>query len=118
MQTKNIFFDEIARLMAIPFLLGSSSIAALSAVYNKPYDIPDFKSYAVTSEDLDNYLGIYSAKEFPLKITITKEGATLIAQATDQPSFLLKATDKDIFKFDQAGIVLEFNPTAKTMILK
>jgi hypothetical protein len=36
MQTKNIFFDEIARLMAIPFLLGSSSIAALSAVDNKP----------------------------------------------------------------------------------
>jgi D-alanyl-D-alanine carboxypeptidase len=94
------------------------SIAVLSAVYNKPYDIPDFKSYAVTSEDLDNYLGIYSAKEFPLKITITKDGATLIAQATGQPSFPLKATDKDIFKFDQAGIVLEFNPTAKTMILK
>ena len=82
------------------------------------YDIPDFKSYAVTSEDLDNYLGIYSSKEFPLKITITKDGATLIAQATGQPSFPLKATDKDIFKFDQAGIVLEFNPTAKTMILK
>jgi len=94
------------------------SIAVLSAVYNKPYDIPDFKSYAVTSEDLDYYLGIYSAKEFPLKITITKDGATLIAQATGQPSFPLNATDKDIFKFDQAGIVLEFNPTAKTMILK
>ena len=94
------------------------SIAVLSAVYNKPYDIPDFKSYAVTSEDLDNYLGVYSAKEFPLKITITKDGAMLIAQATGQPSFPLKATDKDIFKFDQAGIVLEFNPTAKTMILK
>lgn len=94
------------------------SIAVLSAVYNKPYDIPDFKSYAVTSEDLDNYLGIYSSKEFPLKITITKDGATLIAQATGQSSFPLKATDKEIFKFDQAGIVLEFNPTAKTMILK
>ncbi len=94
------------------------SIAVLSAVYNKPYDIPDFKSYAVTSEDLDNYLGIYSSKEFPLKITITKDGATLIAQATGQPSFPLKATNKDIFKFDQAGIVLEFNPILKTMILK
>ncbi len=88
----------------------------LSAVYNKPYDIPDFRSYNVTSEDLNNYLGIYSSKEFPLKIT--KDRATLIAQATGQSSFPLRATDKDIFKFDQAGIVLEFNPIAKTIILK
>lgn len=94
------------------------SIAVLSAVYNKPYDIPDFKSYNLTSDDLDKYLGIYSSTQFPLKITITKDDATLIAQATGQPSFPLKATNKDIFKFDQAGLVLEFNPTDKTMILK
>jgi hypothetical protein len=90
----------------------------LSAVYNKPYDMPDFKSFNLTSEDLDKYLGIYSSTQFPLKITITKDSATLIAQATGQSSFPLKATDKDIFKFDQAGLVLEFIPLDKTMILK
>jgi CubicO group peptidase (beta-lactamase class C family) len=94
------------------------SIAVLSAVYNKPYDMPDFKSFNLTSEDLDKYLGIYSSTQFPLKITITKDSATLIAQATGQSSFPLKATDKDIFKFDQAGLVLEFIPLDKTMILK
>jgi len=94
------------------------SIAVLSAIYNKPYNIPDFKSYNLTSEDLDPYLGVYSSAQFPLKITITKDGTTLIAQATGQPSFPLKATDKDVFRFDQAGLVLEFNPQEKTMILK
>jgi CubicO group peptidase (beta-lactamase class C family) len=94
------------------------SIAVLSAVYNKPYEIPVFTSFNLSSEDLDKYLGVYSSKEIALKITITKDGNTLIAQGTGQPAFPLEATDKDKFKFDQAGVVLEFNPTDKTMILK
>lgn len=95
------------------------SIAVLSAVYDNPYDIPEFSTYSVSSEeDLDKYLGLYSSTQIPLKITITKENKTLIAQATGQPSFPLEATEKDKFKFDKAGVVLEFNPTAKTMTLK
>lgn len=94
------------------------SIAVLSAVYNKPYEIPVFTTYNVTSEDLDKYLGVYVSKQISLKITVTKNGNTLIAQATEQPSFPLEATEKDKFKFDQAGVVLEFNPTKKAMILK
>lgn len=93
------------------------SLAVLSAIYNKPYDIPEFKTYEVKSEDLDPYLGVYSSTQIPLKITITKENKTLRAQATGQSSFPLEATEKDKFKFDQAGIVLEFNTTEKTMIL-
>ncbi|HEY5407465.1 MAG TPA: serine hydrolase domain-containing protein [Ginsengibacter sp.] len=93
-------------------------IALLSAVYNKPYEIPNFKTFEVTSADLDKYVGVYSSKQIPLKITITKNDKTLIAQATGQPSFALEATEKDKFKFDQAGVVLEFNPTDKTMVLK
>ena len=52
-----------------------------------------------------------------MKITITKDGNTLIAQGTGQPAFPLEATDKDKFKFDQAGAKFEFNPTGKKMIL-
>jgi len=94
------------------------SIAVLSSFYNKPYEIPSFKSYDVSSEDLDKYLGVYSSKDIPLKITITKNDKTLIAQATGQSAFGLEATEKDKFKFDQAGVVLEFNPTDNKMILK
>ncbi len=94
------------------------AIAVLRAVYNKPFEIPDFKSYDITDEELNNYLGIYSSKQIPLKITITKDNKKLMGQATGQLAFPLEATEKDKFKFEQAGIVMEFNPSDKTMILK
>lgn len=94
------------------------SLTVLSAVYNKPYDIPVFSTYKVTSTDLDVYLGNYTSKENPLKVEISKENATLIAQAKGQSAFPLEATEKHKFKFDRAGVVLEFNPADKTMLLK
>lgn len=94
------------------------SISVLSAVYDKPYDIPVFSTIELQSEDLDQYLGIYSSAQLPMKITITKNNNTLIAQATGQSSFPLEATEKDKFIFKLAGIVLEFNPSERTMMLK
>lgn len=94
------------------------SIAVLSAVYDKPYNIPTFTTIQLTSTDLDKYPGVYTSKEIPLKITITKSGNTLVAQATGQPSFELDATAKDTFKFEKAGIVLVFDRDKKEMILK
>ncbi len=91
------------------------SIAVLSAVYDKSYGIPEFTSYV--PEELDKYLGVYSSDQIPLKITITKDVNTLIAQGTGQPAFPLEAINKDIFKFDQVGAKFEFNPTKNTMIL-
>ena len=58
------------------------------------------------------------SKEISLRIIITRNNLTLIAQATNQPSFPLEAVEKDKFKFDRAGVVLEFNPIAETVILK
>ena len=94
------------------------SIAVLSAAYNKPYSIPQFNTYALKAEDLDTYSGVYSSKQFPLKITVSRQGNTLTAQATGQSSFHLQATGKDKFVFDQAGIVMEFDTDNKTMVLK
>ena len=94
------------------------SIAVLSAVYNEPYDLPEFNTVELTSEDLDKYLGVYSSSEIPVNITITKQDITLIAQATGQSSFPLEATGKDEFKFNAAGVVMEFNPTDHSFVLK
>jgi D-alanyl-D-alanine carboxypeptidase len=94
------------------------SIAVLSAVYNKAYELPDFSGYEVSSAELDSYIGVYASEQIPLKITISKNNQILVAQATGQSAFPLEATSKNIFKFDPAGIVMEFNSTAKTMLLK
>ena len=94
------------------------SIAVLSVLYNRPYDIPVFSAYHVSPEELDSYLGVYVSARIPIKITITRENNTLIGQGTGQPSFPLEPSGKDVFKFDQAGVVMEFNPANGTMILK
>jgi CubicO group peptidase (beta-lactamase class C family) len=98
--------------------MNNISIVLLSAVFDKPYEIPNFKGYDITTEELDKYLGTYSSKDLPIKITITKDDKILMAQATGQGAFGLDPTEKDKFKFDQAGIILEFNPAEKMMILK
>lgn len=93
-------------------------IGVLSIYFNINYSIPTFKIIALTTDDLNSYLGIYSSTQIPLKITITKNDVTLLAQATGQSSFSLEATAKDKFKFDQAGIVIEFNTEKNEMNLK
>jgi CubicO group peptidase (beta-lactamase class C family) len=94
------------------------AIAVLSAAYNKPFDIPEFKTYELTDKDLDKYLGIYSSEQLPLKMTITKNNGELFAQATGQSAFPLEATEKNKFQYLEAGVILEFNPGKKTMVLK
>lgn len=92
---------------------------ALSWIFNKPFDMPSFKSYAYKTEDLDKYLGIYASPQVPLKITFTKNGTTLIAQATGQSSFPLDAAaEQHNFSFDMADIKMEFKPDTKQMIMK
>ena len=93
-------------------------IGVLSIYFNKAYSIPKFNSLILKTEDLDNYLGVYSSLQIPLKITVTKDHTMLIAQATGQSSFPLEAIEKDMFKFDAAGVKMEFNPSKSEMTLK
>lgn len=79
---------------------------------------PVVNIYQVTTQDLDKYLGIYSSKQLPIKIAITKNNINLVAQATGQNSLILQATEKDKFGFADEGIILEFNAVEKIMILK
>ncbi len=95
------------------------AIAALKWFYNEPVDIPEFSAaYHYSADELVQYTGLYSSPDMPLKITITAQGTTLLAQATGQSAFPLEATSRHKFKFDLAGIVLEFAPEAKQMALK
>ncbi len=73
---------------------------------------------AVKSTDLDKYLGVYSTKQIPIKITFTKEGTDLFAEATGQEKFPLTAGAKDTFTFAEAGIELVFDITKNEMTLK
>jgi len=75
-------------------------------------------AFKVKSADLDKYLGVYAAPGFPLKITVTKQDATLIAQATGQGPFPLNPTGPDAFDFKMAGVEMKFDPAKNEMTLK
>lgn len=85
---------------------------------NQPITIPDFTSQKYTADELNAFTGVYSTPAIPLKITITSDGQTLSAQATGQSAFPLDSAERNVFRFDMAGIVLEFKPSEKKMLLK
>ncbi len=83
--------------------------SAFDIYYNKPFEIPLFETVNVSPEVLDKYVGVYSTPQAPLKLTITRVGLTLLAQASGQSLFPLEATAQDKFKLESRGIILEFD---------
>ena len=94
------------------------SVTLLSAIFGQPFEIPVFKTHEVTPEALEAYLGVYASTQMPLKITVTREGHTLMAQATGQGAIPLDPTGEHVFSFDPAGIEMIFDPSRGTFILK
>lgn len=93
-------------------------LCALSCYFNQPFELPTFKNIEVNAAILDSYLGEYASLQIPLKISITKKENQLFAQATGQSAFPLDATSNTIFKFERAGIVIEFHTNNKELTLK
>jgi CubicO group peptidase (beta-lactamase class C family) len=93
-------------------------LGALSIFFGREYELPEFKPEIVLSEDeLTKFVGAYGAEGFPMKIIVTSTGKVLQAQATGQPMFPLEAFEKDKFRFDPAGIVMDFIPDKGKVIL-
>jgi hypothetical protein len=90
----------------------------LDIYQNKPFQIPAFETVAISPEVLDKYVGVYSTPQVPFKLTITREGLTLLAQPTGQSTFLLEATAQDKFKIESRGIVFEFDAAKNQVIFK
>ncbi len=99
------------------YALNDILIGVLSICYGLPYEMPEFKVIELPSDELDQFVGVYSSPDFPLKVTIYKQEDKLMAKATGQSSFPLEATGKTRFKFDPAGVVLKFHPETGEMTL-
>jgi hypothetical protein len=74
--------------------------------------------FVPTTADLDRYAGTYVSRQIPLKITFTKDGNTLKAQATGQPTFSMEPVSQGVLKFDQAGIRATFDSAKPTFLLQ
>nr|MCU0375439.1 hypothetical protein [Chitinophagaceae bacterium] len=86
-----------------------------------PYDYvppPVVNLYSVSPTDLDRYAGVYSSSQLPVKITVFKNNLNLVVQATGQQALTLQAIAINTFRHADEGIILEFMPVEKTMLLK
>jgi CubicO group peptidase (beta-lactamase class C family) len=92
-------------------------IALLSTYYALPFEMPSFKTVALTEEELDKYLGNFASEELAMTIKITRKADKLFAQATGQGEFPLDATKTDTFEFLAAGIKLKFDLANQQMTL-
>lgn len=90
------------------YSMNELAIGLLSIYYKMPYEFPKLKTVSVDESVLKNYEGIYSAENFPLKITIKSDNGSLIGQATGQATFPLVAVSETQFIFEQAKIKIEF----------
>jgi Zn-dependent M28 family amino/carboxypeptidase len=88
------------------------------AVANRDQRLVVDAKYAPLAADLDRYVGTYASAQIPLKISFTKEGTTLQAQATGQPPFPLEPVRQGVFKFDPAGLQVEFEAGKPSFTLK
>jgi len=64
---------------------------------------------AETVEVLTDYLGVYSAPEFPMKITVSENSGTLVLEAEGQPALPLESEGGGEFSMEEAGLSIQFN---------
>src|SRR5690625_4157467 len=70
-------------------------VAILQAATGKgEITIPTFDACQLTEADQEQYIGVYSSNEIPLKITVRKSDKGLSVQATGQPSLELHCEDE------------------------
>jgi len=69
---------------------------------------------------LDNYLGLFTSKQIPVKITFTEDNGTLVGNPEEGqgPTLSFEAIGKDKFGAEQAGIELQFNESKNEFTLK
>ncbi|MBW7674879.1 serine hydrolase domain-containing protein [Chryseobacterium chendengshani] len=87
------------------------AINMLKAAIGVDFQIPNLKS--LPESELQQFVGNYSNPKIPVKFDIFIHDKTLMAQATGQSAFPLESVSKNSFKFDTAGIVINFDTSKK-----
>ncbi|HHC79903.1 MAG TPA: class A beta-lactamase-related serine hydrolase [Flavobacteriia bacterium] len=116
--------DKLSLVLTTNYLYTQISnvfIGAVQIYFGMDYKLPDFaplKTIELKPEELDVYLGKYSSPNFPIDITITKDGNILLVQGEGQPQFPIDAISKDTFYSEKVMITLKFLPEKKKMMVE
>lgn len=78
----------------------------------------NFPPPVLPPNDLGPYTGTFKSTDGEMQLVFTSENSVLMGQAPGQPAVALEYFEKDKFRYDQEGIVLEFYPEEKKMVLR
>lgn len=112
----DLAFVQLTNGMATSF--NDISIAILASYYKDSFDIPTFqKSISVSEDILEKYVGTYSGKNFPLKLTFHYENGALFGKASGPGQGLIpfEATSNTDFSYLRAGIKLKFSADGNSL---
>ena len=94
---------------ALSFSNNEILVALLDAWHGEQIELPEFDTVDLPAEHLQALSGDYNSEQIALEISIWEEDGTLMAQATGQQAFPMEASSENRFRFDQAGLVIEFH---------
>jgi D-alanyl-D-alanine carboxypeptidase len=95
----------------------SNIVSGVFDIYwNRPFQIPTFDPFQVSTEVLDRYVGVNSIPGTPAKVTVTRDGTTLYFQPPGQSAVPLEATAEDKFKIEPF-LVFEFDTAKREMTI-
>src|SRR5882724_2195332 len=95
----------------------SDIVAGVFDIYwNRPYQIPTFNVLEVSSEILDQYVGVYVVAGTPAKMTVIRTGSTISIENGGNP-VPLEATALNKFQI-APGVTVEFDAAKKQMTIK
>lgn len=105
--------DDVTLAVSINGLNTNSNdilIGILSIYFDKPFDLPEFKSATQpeNTADLLRYQGHYQSESFPLDIDLFVRDGRLFAQATGQSAFPLDRITPVKFSAAPFGITMNF----------
>ncbi len=89
-------------------------VAILDTWHGREITLPDFDSVELSEDFLAQYEGEYASEQIHLEISLWVEDGSLMAQGTGQPAFPLDAGSETLFRFEQAGVVIDFETTEES----
>ena len=90
---------------------------SLGELYKKSFPLPDLTEVQLTDEEITSLVGEYKSEQPPIQINITREGNKVFGQVIGQPSFQLKAKDKNTLIQPQFGVKIVFERNENKMTL-
>ncbi|MFT6899189.1 MAG: D-alanyl-D-alanine carboxypeptidase, partial [Paraglaciecola sp.] len=91
-------------------------IAVLSNNYGKDFKIPDFsaKPVVLSAKAMDRTVGTFSSKDMPIELSFRIANKQVMYKPAGQSEKSLTAYSETEFRFEPAGIVIQFDPESLT----